>query len=65
MARRAKEFSVIEGGDFANRELVVVADMIFEHRGDTAHPVEEQIPKPEISVKTAFRPRDDHQTGGD
>jgi len=43
------------GGDFTNRELVVGADMIFEHQGDGPHPAEEQIPKPQISVKTTFR----------
>jgi hypothetical protein len=46
-----------QGGDFASRELVVIADMIFEHQKEGAHPAEEQIPKPEISVITTFRPR--------
>jgi hypothetical protein len=50
------------GGDFVHRELVVSADITFEYTGDSAHPAEEQIPKPQIAVKTKFRRPDDDQT---
>ncbi|HEY7301556.1 MAG TPA: methylamine utilization protein MauJ [Xanthobacteraceae bacterium] len=44
------------GGDFVHRDLLFTADMLFEHRGDGPHPTDDNIPKPQISVKFSLRP---------
>jgi hypothetical protein len=50
------------GGQFAHRDLLVSAEMLFEYQGDGPHPGEAEIPKPQISVKIQFRPEADDQT---
>jgi hypothetical protein len=43
------------GGNFAHRDLIISADMMFEHGGDGPHPSDGQIPKSEISLITRFK----------
>jgi hypothetical protein len=45
-----------EGVGFAHRDVTFTADMLFEYPGEAAHPTEDQIPKPTMTVQTTFRP---------
>jgi hypothetical protein len=49
------------GHGFADRDLTLTADILFEYPGDAAHPTDDQIPKPVISLQTRFGPRPDNQ----
>jgi hypothetical protein len=49
-------------GNFAHRELVVSADMVFKYQGEGPHPSDAEIPKPQISMQVQFRPMADDQT---
>jgi hypothetical protein len=41
--------------EFSHKSMVTAFTLLIEHTGDGAHPSEEQIPNPEITLTTRFR----------
>jgi hypothetical protein len=55
MPRPDQQINIMNrGGKFANRTLVADLKMEFAYPGDVAHPTEDQIPKPQISMSVKF-----------